>query len=797
MINLEIDGKPVQVENGATVMEAANKLGFFVPHFCYHKKLSIAANCRMCLVQVEKAPKPLPACATPATEGMKVQTSSDYAKKAQQSVMEFLLINHPLDCPICDQGGECQLQDLAVGYGASASRYQEEKRVVVNKNLGPLISTDMTRCIHCTRCVRFGQEIAGVMELGMAGRGEHSEILSFVGQTVDSELSGNMIDLCPVGALTSKPFRYSARTWELSRRKSVSPHDGLGANLIVQVKQDRVMRVLPLENEAINECWIADRERFSYEALNSEQRLTQPMLKKNGAWSTVEWPEALQAVADGLTATKQKYGATAIGALASPHQTLEELYLLNKLMHGLGSVHIDTRLRESSAPNIDSGSLPKGARWLGMKITDIPALQSVLIIGSSLRGDHPLLANRFRQAAKKGQRINVVHAADDALLMPVASKAIVRPSALPQTVAAIAKALAEIKGATLSDELAAAAKDVPVSDEARAIAHSLAEKEKTAVFLGNFAQHHPQAHTLHAWAQEIARLAGATLGFLGEACNSVGAAVLDAQFANRRLTPYVKACVLLGVEPEYDCYDPLATRAALQAADFVVSLSMFQNAAPEYANVILPIAPFTETSGTFVNTEGTVQSFNGVVKPQGEARPAWKILRVLGNLLGLPGFEQENIEAVRTSLAGTDAAGGMQALVNKHLNNTLTAANHVNVLSAPLGAAVIERIGDVPLYAADALVRHAPALQKTAETKNSLYAYLASDVFNTLGIEEGGEIRVSSNAGGSALPARHAANLAPGCIRVAAAIDETMGLGPMFGAVTIEKIAIAITAAAD
>ena len=347
LISLEIDGKTVEVPAGSTVMDAANKLGIYIPHFCWHKKLSIAANCRMCLVQIEKAPKPLPACATPVANGQKVYTHSEYAHKAQHAVMEFLLINHPLDCPICDQGGECQLQDLAVGYGASASRFEEMKRVVPNKNLGPLISTDMTRCIHCTRCVRFGQEIAGVMELGMAGRGEHSEILAFVGKTVDSELSGNVIDLCPVGALTSKPFRYTARTWELSRERSVSPHCGLGANLVVQVKQNRVMRVLPLENEAINECWLSDKDRFAYQGLNAPDRLTTPMLREGGRWREVDWPTALDAVAKGLAQVRDTHGRDAIGFLATPHSTLEELHLLAKLARGLGSDNVDFRLRQT------------------------------------------------------------------------------------------------------------------------------------------------------------------------------------------------------------------------------------------------------------------------------------------------------------------------------------------------------------------------------------------------------------------------------------------------------------------
>src|SRR5262245_12132683 len=395
ILNLEIDGKAVQVPPGSTVMDAANKLGIYVPHFCYHKKLTIAANCRMCLVQVEKAPKPLPACATPATEGMKVFTASPLAVQAQKSVMEFLLINHPLDCPICDQGGECQLQDLAVGYGPSASRYTEEKRVVFHKNLGPLVGAEeMTRCIQCTRCVRFGQEIAGVMELGMINRGEHAEIVSFVGRTVDSELSGNMIDICPVGALTSKPFRYAARTWELARRKSVSPHDALGSNLVVQAKGDQVLRVLPLENETVNECWISDKDRFSYEALGSPERLASPMILEAGEWKTVDWHTALTRVADGLRQSVVGDGGAALGTLVSPHSTLEEMALAAKLARGLGSDNIDFRLRQSDFRGDGRGS---GTPWLGMPIADVAALDRVLVISSFLRKDHPLLAQRLRQ----------------------------------------------------------------------------------------------------------------------------------------------------------------------------------------------------------------------------------------------------------------------------------------------------------------------------------------------------------------------------------------------------------------
>src|ERR1700744_5547875 len=452
MVELEIDGKKVEVPEGSMVIQAAHKVDTYIPHFCYHKKLSIAANCRMCLVEVEKAPKAVPACATPVAAGMIVRTKSDKAIKAQQSVMEFLLINHPLDCPICDQGGECQLQDLAVGYGKSSSRYSEEKRVVFHKNVGPLISMEeMTRCIHCTRCVRFGQEVAGVMELGMLGRGEHSEITSFVGKTVDSELSGNMIDLCPVGALTSKPFRYSARTWELSRRKSVSPHDSVGANLVVQVKNNRVMRVLPFENEAINECWISDKDRFSYEGLNSPERLTQPMLKQGGKWVETDWQTALEYVVKGLNGIKGDHGANALAALASPHSTVEELFLLKKLAEAVGTPNVDFRLRQS-----DFSVAPAGAPWLGTKITDLSNVDAAFVIGSFLRRDHPLLAARLRQAAKSGAKLALLQATNDDALIPQAQRIAAAPSAWLAELAGIAAAVSEARGVALPEAFAGA-----------------------------------------------------------------------------------------------------------------------------------------------------------------------------------------------------------------------------------------------------------------------------------------------------------------------------------------------------
>jgi len=773
-VNLEVDGQAVQVEPGSTVMEAAQKLDIYVPHFCWHRKLTIAANCRMCLVQVEKAPKPLPACATPVTEGMKVWTHSDPAVEAQKGVMEFLLINHPLDCPICDQGGECQLQDLAVGYGASNSRYLEPKRVVLNKNLGPLISTDMTRCIHCTRCVRFGTEIAGVMELGMIGRGEHAEIITYVGKTVDSELSGNVIDLCPVGALTSKPFRYTARTWELARRKSVAPHDSLGSNLIVQVKGERVMRVVPRENEAINECWLSDRDRFSYEGLNSEDRLTRPMVKRDGAWVESPWPEALEYVAGELKRIRDAHGGAAIGALVSPHSTLEEMHLAQKLVRGLGSDNVDFRLRQS---DFSTDGKREGATWLGMAIADVATLDRVLVVGSFLRKDHPLLAHRLRQRAKNGAEISL--AADDEQLIRLAHKAIVAPSALPRMLAEIAAAAAAASG----KDAPAALAGIEPSPAARDLAASLAGGKRRAVFLGSFAEWHPKAAQIHALAQAIAESTGATLGFLTEAANSIGGTLAGAfprqggLNAAAMLADPRRAYLVLDADPTLDTADPATTRAALSAAELVVVMSPFKSGALEHAHVLLPIAPFTETAGTFVNCEGRAQSFGAVVMPLGEARPAWKLLRVLGSLLGVPGFGFETIEAVRAELPQPEDIGGW-------LSNETRAP-----LEAPLGARAngLERIADVPIYAADPLVRRAASLQKTRDALPPRARAHPATVAK-LGLADGASIRVRQGAAQAVLTLAADTGVPEGCVRIAAAHPSTHGLGAMFGAVALEAV---------
>ncbi|MCG2583235.1 NADH-quinone oxidoreductase subunit NuoG [Massilia sp. TS11] len=765
MVEIELDGKKVEVPPGSMVMDAANKLGTYIPHFCYHKKLSIAANCRMCLVEVEKAPKPLPACATPVAAGMVVKTHSDKAVHAQKSVMEFLLINHPLDCPICDQGGECQLQDLAVGYGGSKSRYQEEKRVVAPKEAGPLISMqEMSRCIQCTRCVRFGQEVAGVMELGMLGRGEHSEITAFVGKTVDSEVSGNMIDLCPVGALTSKPFRYSARTWELSRRKSVSPHDGLGANLIVQVKGGKVKRVLPLENEDINECWISDKDRFSYEALDSAERLSVPMIKQDNQWIETDWQTAIEYVAHGLRNIRHEHGADKIAGYATGHATAEELYLLQKMVRGLGSSHVDFRLRSADAP---AGITP----WLGMPIAEVGKLKRALIIGSNLRKDHPLLAVRLRAAVKAGAKLSLLGAADDEQLIRIDNKLIAAPSDWLAALSEVVVAVAAVKGVAAP----AGFEGISASPAAQAIAASLNTEEGAAVLLGNSVTHHADWSRLHAAAEWIAAQTGAKLGYLTEAANTVGGYLVGATDSEVPFSAPKKAYVLLHAEPELDAHNPQQALAALQGADMVVAMSAFKHGM-DYADVLLPIAPFAETAGTFVNCEGKAQSFNGTVKPLGETRPAWKVLRVLGNLLGLSGFEYETAEDIRQEAFG--GAGDLSAKLSNTAGQTPVAAR--------AGAATLQRLGDVPIHFADALARRAEPLLRTADGQ-APKAVLPAALAAQLGVQAGQKVKVVQGSGAVVLEAAIDAGLAANTVRVAAAHASTAALGAMFGPISVEK----------
>lgn len=789
MPEIEIDGQVTQFADGANIMEVAEQLGVYIPHFCYHKKLSIAASCRACLVQVAGANKPVPACATPATNGMKVFTHSPLAVQAQQGVMEFLLINHPLDCPICDQGGECQLQDLAVGYGKGASRFQEEKRVVVHKDPGPLISMqEMNRCIHCTRCVRFGQEIAGIMELGMVNRNMHAEITTFLGRSIDSELSGNMIDLCPVGALTSKPFRFAARNWELSRLPSISPHDSVGANLTVQTLGQRVMRVLPRENEAVNECWISDRDRFSYEGLNSPERLTRPQIRIDGELREVEWNVALDYVAHGLRDIRDNFGADQIAALGAPWSTVEELHLLQKVVRGLGSGNVDFRPRRS---DFATKGVPAGARWLGMHIAELNELDAALVVGSFVRKDVPLFTHRLRQAATHNWgRISLISLGDDDPLMDLHQHIAVSPSQLPMALARVVKAAALQCRAPMPAGLEAVVPDI----ESEEIAASLRVRGKCMIFLGRVAVQHPHAVQLHVLAQQLADITGARVGFIGDSGNGVGGylsgALPSARNARTMFTEPRRAYVLLNVEPELDCHNAQLAMQALRQAELRVVLSPFvSDTMREYADVLLPVAPFTETSGTFVNCEGRVQSFQGVVRPLGDARPAWKVLRVLGNLLDLPGFEFTSSEEVRdavlppASLREGRFATGLDNSIRLPIDPTAL------VPAKDVGGRVLERIADVPIYFADPLVRRAPALQKTRDAEPPS-ARMSAATLAEAGLVAGAPVRLrqasAHGVGEAVLTAVIDDGVPAGCVRVSTGHPGTAALGDMFGPISVE-----------
>lgn len=715
MANIEINGKPLQVTDGAMVIEAADNAGITIPRFCYHKKLSVAANCRMCLVEVEKFPKPVPACATPVTDGMKIFTKSTLALEAQQSVMEFLLINHPLDCPICDQGGECDLQDIAVGFGQDISRYTEQKRVVADKDIGPLIATEMTRCIHCTRCVRFGQEVAGIMELGATGRGDHMRIGTYVERTVASEMSGNVIDLCPVGALTSKPYRYTGRPWENSQAKSISAHDCLGSNIEIETRRNKVMRVLPDDNEDINELWLSDRDRFSYLGLKHEDRLQSPMIKQGNSWKEVDWQTALNYAYEGLKTVVKKDGVENIGALVSPSATVEEMYLTQKLMRGIGSNNIDHRLRQSDFSDQDiAPQFPA----LGQSLTDLENNDAVLLVGSWIRKDQPIAAHRIRKASRKGAKIMAVNAVDFDLNFDVEEKMITSPAEMVDSLAAITKALLTLTGKPAAEGLDALLSNVTASDAALDIAKHLHSADKATVILGTQAMLQPQLADLRALTNMIAELSGATMSTLSDGANAAGAWLTGAiphrrcggetsegKTANEMLSKGMNAFVLLDIEPELDTAIPSVAMKAVNDADFVISMTPYvTDEMKDYADVLLPVSPFSETSGTYVNAEGTWQSFAGAVTPLAETRPAWKVLRVLGNIFELEGFDYITSEDVRDE--AKQQAGALDTTNKMQWRCPATLAKQAD-------EDVINRIGVLPIYAVDSVVRRSEALQQT------------------------------------------------------------------------------------
>jgi NADH-quinone oxidoreductase subunit G len=795
MLQVEIDGKAVEVEHGSTIIEAADKLGIAIPRFCYHKKLSVAANCRMCLVQVEKFAKPLPACATPVSDGMKIFTRSKSAVEAQKSVMEFLLINHPLDCPICDQGGECELQDIAVGFGGCGSRYTEEKRVVVNKNIGPLISTDMTRCIQCTRCVRFLKEVGGMMELGMVGRGEHAEITAYIDKSVDSELSGNIIDLCPVGALTSKPFRYSARSWELVRRPSIAPHDGLGSHIEVQVKNNRVMRVLPREKESINECWLSDRDRFSYEGVNSPERLTTPMIRRGGQWVETDWQSALEFAASRVRETVARDGADALGMLISPHSTMEEGFLLKKIANSLGCGNIDHRLRRS---DFRLDGYFQGTPWLGCNITDLKQMDRILLIGSIPRNEHPLLAHHLRSAVTFNEaQLSLINPLGQDLLVDVAHKVIVSPDGMIEMLLQVLKAVSTLERRSLClclpPALTRVMENVQVSDTAKAIAASLAGQgesydlisPRVGVFLGNLAQHHPRYAELYTLAEAIASLNGATFGVFSETNNRVGLNLARAMPRRGTLNSRTmleqprKTYLLVNVEPELDCHNGKLAADAMAAAECVIALTPYKSEALRDADVLLPIAPFTETSGTYTSMEGRVQSFAAVNKPLGECRPGWKVLRVLGNLLGLEGFGYDSSEQVKDEIFGGEKPS--QVVWNR-LNNNLRVLFDIDIRPPSMA---LQRIGDIPLYQTDGTVRRAPSLQAVGQNCTDYVSMNGTDI-DQAGLKAGERVSVSQTGARVELTLRRDDRLASGCARVPLCAS-TARLGDLFGEISVER----------
>ena len=710
-INIEVNGVPMKARKGQMVIQVTDANGEYIPRFCYHEKLAIAANCRMCLVEIEKAPKPMPACATPVAEGMKIFTKSPKAIAAQKATMEFLLINHPLDCPICDQGGECELQDLAMGFGRDVSRYAERKRVVKDKNLGPLVSTDMTRCIHCTRCVRFTQEIQGFQELGTIGRGESTEIGTFIEKSVDHELSANIIDLCPVGALNNKPYRYRARAWEMNQQPLVSPYDSVGTNIYAHVLRGRVMRVVPRPNEDINETWIADRDRFSYEGIYSEDRLQKPLMKEGGAWREVDWETALGAAAERLGRVVRQHGAAQLGVLATPNSTLEELYLTTKIAVGLGTSNIDHRLRRTDFR--DQAADPV-ITTLGSSIADLERLNAAVIVGSNLRRDVPIIAHRIRKAATRGAKISFVNPKRYEYLFPVAGYLSSNGLGMVEHLAALVSAAGGASSAPTSVRMLV--NGANPTDTHRGIVASLGEGERRMILLGAIAQRDAAFSELRVLAATLAQLTGATFGYLPEGGNAVGAqlagvlphrgvggAALSAPGLNvaEMFGAKLKGYLLVGAFEPKDDVAVHGAAEALKAAECVVALSPYATA-KEYAHIILPIGSFAETSGTYVNMEGRWQSVPGAATPVGESRPAWKVLRVLGNLLQLPEFEYLSSEQVRDELKAQVSS------VTPNNNYATTSGFQGRAVQAPI---------DVPMYTSDPLVRRATALQLTAEAR--------------------------------------------------------------------------------
>ena len=766
MIKIKIDGKTLEVKPKTSIIEVADKVGIDIPRFCYHKKLSVAANCRMCLVEVKNFAKPLPACATQVMEGMEISTKSKFTKDTQKSVMEFLLINHPLDCPICDQGGECDLQDTAVAYGASKTRYTEEKRVVFDKNIGPLISTDLTRCIQCTRCVRFLKEVGGMAELGLIGRGEHAEISAYVDKSVESELSGNIIDLCPVGALTSKPFRYSARSWELSRRSTIACHDSLGSNIEVHVKDDVVKRVIPKENESINECWISDRDRFSYEGLSHKDRINLPLKREKNQWKEIDWEEAYELIEKNITDIDIKK-SNKIGIICSPQSTLEEGFLLKKIAKELNTSHIDYRLLEKS--------FSENNNWLGCKIDEIESHDAILVVGSNLKHDQPLLAHRFRRYANKKNNFSIITSYDDFYSTRCLEKVIVNPSAYINYLLMILKQVQlSTKYKINSEVIRNLLKVVQPSNEAKRIAKSLLSNKSRAIFLGHQILHLDDGDNIKLVAMHIAQAVGATFGLIPGYANSVGLNDLnlntDNISADKILSQKKEAYIMMNFDPIYDYHSPKKINSALKKAKFNLAISPYISDSFKEFDVVLPMTPFTETSGTFINMEKTIQSFSAVTPPVGQSRPGWKILRVLANFLQLEGFSYDSSEEVKTD-----------AMIEMDKKNefSLTDFKPSNIERG------LEVLNVVRANDSDMIVRRAASLHQN-KNKDQSCCLINPTTMLEEGLIDGQKIKIASSEAEILINVKADDNVCLNAVVIYGKQDETFSLG-MHNKVKIKK----------
>ena len=778
LVNIEIDGKAMQVPKNSMIIAAADKAGIPIPRFCYHDKLPIAANCRMCMVETEMGgkpvPKPQPACATPVMEGMKVFTQSQRALSAQRNVMEFLLINHPLDCPICDQGGECELQDLSMGYGRSVSRFAERKRVVPDEDIGPLIETEMTRCIQCTRCVRFMTEVAGSPELGGMGRGENLEIGTYIGKTIDSELGGNIIDVCPVGALTNKVFRFKARAWELTARESIGYHDALGSNLWLHTRRGEVLRTVPRDNEAINECWLSDRDRYSHEGLYAKDRATQPMIRKDGELVETSWDEAIAFVADGLKKHASQEQGGDLGALVAPLTSSEEGFLLCRILRGLGSDNIDYRLRVS-----DFSDNPISATF-AMPVAEVEKARAVLLVGCNPRHEMPLLAHRLRKAWKGGAKIHAINPLDFELNFDLASKTMATPAAMIDALLRLAKAASEAGHVPESGELAQAIANVAADDSARATIKVLTESSTKVVIVGEFAVQHPQASWLRAAARFVARATGSAYNEIPSGANAVGLARVGAQ----PQTDGANAASMLAAPPKtlllyhagsQDTSSPSAFDNARSKADFCVYIGAYAcNGVRRTAHAVLPIGLPPEVDGSYVNVDGVVQTLAAGAKLPGEARPGWKVLRALGAQLGIAGFEFTEFAELRASVAPILAARS-------------TLPQSAKLAKPPAFGAGLTRIATVPIYRSDAVLRRCPALQAHPLTGHAAVGLHPEDAL-ALGLAHGVQAKISGEDGGdTVLPVVVTRAVPRGAAWVESTWTETSALPPMGATLTVTR----------